>query len=451
MSRETLILFTRYPEPGRTKTRLIPKLGMEGAAELQRDMTEHVLTRVWPLVRKNSVNVEVWYDGGSEPEMRRWLGRGIKFVAQEDGELGKRMRQAVERSVSCGAKRVLIIGADCPGVDASLLSRAFELLRSHPLIFGPARDGGYYLIGLREAHPFLFENINWGTGEVLAASLARARESGLEPFLLPELADVDAPEDLTVWETARRTSRSLSVVIPALNEAARLPRTLERVAAEPPGEIIVVDGGSHDDTIRVAEAYGAKVATCTASRARQLNAGAALAQGEILLFLHADTLLPGRYCREVLSALRLPQVAGGAFRFAVAEPFAGRWLLEASTNLRSRLWRMPYGDQAVFVRRWVFDEINGFPELPIMEDYEFVRRLRRFGELKLLDSAVLTSGRRWQRLGFLRATLINKLVILGYRCGVSPEKLLNLYRGSVSEPKPHRGVSKTPAEMISKP
>ena len=451
MSRETLILFTRYPRAGRAKTRLIPKLGAEGAAQLQREMTQHVLARVWPLVRQRNVNLEVWFEHGSQAEMRRWLGGGIRFVAQEEGDLGTRMSRAMGRAFRSGSDRAILIGADCPGLDAGLLARTFDLLRSHPLVFGPARDGGYYLVGSREACPFLFENVPWGTGKVLAASLARAREAGLEPCLLNELADVDEPADLSVWEKARETNRSVSVVIPALNEAKHLPRTLEQAAAGQPGEIIVADGGSHDDTLRVAEEYGAKLVSCIPGRARQMNAGAAVARGDFLLFLHADTLLPRGYCSEVLDGFRVAQVVGTAFRFAVADPFPGRWLLEASTNLRSRLWGKPYGDQGICVRRWAFDELGGFPDLPIMEDYEFVRRLRRLGQVALLDSAVLTSGRRWLRLGVLRATLVNQFVILGYNLGVSPGKLAVFYRGQAGHPKPSLRVSHGLTQRISKP
>jgi rSAM/selenodomain-associated transferase 2 len=291
-------------------------------------------------------------------------------------------------------------------------------------------------MGLQQALPFLFENIEWGTRHVLATSVARARGAGVEPCFLPELSDIDEPTDLHIWEKIRRTSSGISVVIPTLNEAGHLPRALRQAAADGPMEIIVADGGSRDDTVRIAEAHGARVVMCDANRARQMNAGAALARGETLLFLHADTLLPSGYRQEMLAALRAPNMVGGAFRFALADPFPGRWLTETTTNLRSRLWRMPYGDQALFVRRWAFDELGGFPDQPIMEDYELVRRLRRLGKLAILDATVLTSGRRWQRLGFLRAALINKLMILGYRGGVSPTTLAAFYRGQPSGPKP---------------
>lgn len=428
MNRERLILFTRFPLAGRAKTRLIPCLGAERAAQLQREMTEHVLTREWPLVKHRGVKLEVRFEDGSQADMRRWFGRAFTFVPQGQGDLGERMLRATSEALGTGMDAVVVIGADCPELDAALIERAFDALRSNPVVFGPAKDGGYYLVGLRQPLPELFQGIAWSTANVLADSIARARQLGIEPCLLPELSDVDEPADLPAWEKARQTSRTVSVIIPTLNEAEQLPLTLKQVAAGEPTEIIVADGGSHDDTLRIAQSHGATVVSSPPNRARQMNAGAKAACGETFLFLHADTLLPANYCDAVRTALRSPDIVGGAFRFRIADPFPGRRLVESTTNLRSRLWRMPYGDQALFVRRWAFDELGGFPELPIMEDYEFVRRLRHLGRLAILNEAALTSGRRWQRLGFLRTTLINRLVIAGYHCGVRPAKLAALYR-----------------------
>lgn len=445
MSRERLILFTRFPVAGRAKTRLIPCLGADGAAQLQREMTEHVLARVWPLAPQHATTLEVRFEGGSAADMRRWLGRGLRFAPQGDGDLGARMHRASTEAFDAGAQAVVIIGADCPEVDAVRIQSAFQQLRAHRLVLGPARDGGYYLIGLSAATPELFAGIPWGTREVLTASVARARSVGLEPFLLPEAADVDEPADLAVWEKARQESRRVSVIIPTLNEAAHLPMTIEYAAAGPSVELIVADGGSRDDTLRIAQAHGARTVSGRANRAHQMNAGATVASGETLLFLHADTWLPENWQDLIQAALRQPGVVGGAFRFRIREPFRGRRFIENAVNVRSRLWRMPYGDQALFVRRWAFDASGGFPELPIMEDYECVRRLGRLGRLALLDAAVLTSGRRWQRLGVVHTTWINRLVILGYHCGVSPARLAALYRGRKAYPQP---VPAQPADDV---
>ncbi|MBE7502314.1 MAG: DUF2064 domain-containing protein [Verrucomicrobiales bacterium] len=259
MIRERLILFTRFPVAGRAKTRLIPCLGAKGAAQLQREMTEPVLARIWPLAQRRAVTLEVRFEGGSEADMRRWLGGGLRFASQGDGDLGARMHRASTEAFDAGSQAVVIIGADCPEVDAVRIQSAFQPLRAHRLVLGPARDGGYYLVGLSAATPELFAGIPWGTREVLTTLVARARSVGLDPFLLPEAADVDEPADLEVWEKARRESRRVSVIIPTLNEAAHLPMTIGRAAAGPSVELIVADGGSLDDTVCIAQAHGARV------------------------------------------------------------------------------------------------------------------------------------------------------------------------------------------------
>jgi rSAM/selenodomain-associated transferase 2/rSAM/selenodomain-associated transferase 1 len=391
-------------------------------------MTEHILARLWPLQRRRTLKLEVRFDGGSCTDMRQWLGHGFDLVPQGDGDLGERMHRAANDALVRGAQAVVIVGADCPDLDVAAVAHAFDQLQTHSLVFGPARDGGYYLVGLRAHTPHLFEGISWGTDTVLAASLAKAHERGIQPFLLPELSDIDAPHDLETWWKARSSNRTLSVIIPALNEAKHLRATLEHAGTGPNLEVIVADGGSHDDTPRIAESCGAKLVTSPPHRAHQMNAAAAIARGQTLLFLHADTLLPANYCDAIFAALRRPAVVGGAFSFKIRDPFPGRRLVESSTNFRSRFLRMPYGDQALFVRRWAFDEAGGFPDLPIMEDYEFLRSLRRLGEIALLDAPILTSGRRWQRLGLLRTTAINSLLILGYHFGVAPAKLATFYR-----------------------
>jgi rSAM/selenodomain-associated transferase 2 len=159
-----------------------------------------------------------------------------------------------------------------------------------------------------------------------------------------------------------------------------------------------------------------------------MNAGAAQATGNILLFLHADTLLPENWTSVVTDTLDAPGVVAGSFGFRVAESFPGRWLVEWTTNLRSRWFQNPYGDQAQFLRRALFEELGGFTDLPIMEDYELNQRLRKVGRVATSREAATTSGRRWKRLGIIRTTLTNQVMIAGYHLGVCPQKLARFYK-----------------------
>lgn len=199
---ECLILFTRYPEPGNTKTRLIPVLGAEGAATLQRQMTEHKLAEVNQLLTFYQLSVEVHFAGGNEQLMQEWLGSSLVYRRQSEGDIGDRMASAFQLSFAAGMNAVVVIGSDCPDLNAPLMAEAFQLLRQHDLVLGPALDGGYYLIGLRRLIPELFTGIPWSTAEVLQQTITIAKRLGLAVAKLPLLSDVDRPEDLSVWKPA---------------------------------------------------------------------------------------------------------------------------------------------------------------------------------------------------------------------------------------------------------
>ena len=213
-----------------------------------------------------------------------------------------------------------------------------------------------------------------------------------------------------------------------MNEERQILATFDAVHQNQPHEVIIVDGGSTDATVRLASKRGVRVINSRPGRARQMNAGAAMADGQVLLFLHADTLLPPNWVSAVLGALRRLGVAAGSFSFSIGGNFPGKSFVEWTTGLRSKWLQRPYGDQALFLKRSLFEELGGFADLPIMEDYEFLRRLRRRGQIITVAEPVVTSGRRWQQLGVFRTTLLNQLVVAGYHLGVRPQKLAALYQ-----------------------
>lgn len=233
----------------------------------------------------------------------------------------------------------------------------------------------------------------------------------------PNNLDYDAPE-----------AARISIIIPTLNEANTLPATLQTLQRAAHVEVIVADGGSRDETCDLAAAMQTKVVITRSGRASQMNQGAALATGEILLFLHADTTLPANFDSWIRHTLSQPGVIAGAFELAIDDTAWGLRWVERGVKLRSRWLQMPYGDQALFMRRTLFQELGGFPALPLMEDFELVRQLRRRGRVAIAPVPVLTSGRRWQKLGILRTTLINQGIILAYLLGVDPARLARWYR-----------------------
>ena len=203
---ETLIVFTRYPEPGKTKTRMIPVLGAEGAAILQRQLTEHTLEQVKQLQSIRSVSLNCHFAGGNQQLMKEWLGNNLAYYPQQEGDLGQRMRSAFAQAFAAGNDRVVIIGIDCPDIDESLLNQAFDLLKHRDLVLGSAEDGGYYLIGLNRLIPELFAGISWGSDRVLTQTKDIANKLGLDCDYLTTLNDIDRPEDLFIWQKYQNKS-----------------------------------------------------------------------------------------------------------------------------------------------------------------------------------------------------------------------------------------------------
>jgi rSAM/selenodomain-associated transferase 2 len=227
----------------------------------------------------------------------------------------------------------------------------------------------------------------------------------------------------------------ISIIIPVLNEANTIGNTLATLKNQPDLEIIMVDGGSQDDTIAIAQSFDIQVIRSHPGRAHQMNVGANLATGDILLFLHGDTILPPNFVTAIYQALAADAVVAGAFALSIDAPDWRLRGIERLVNWRSRLLQMPYGDQAIFLKAEIFRQIGGFPAQPIMEDFELIRRLRRRGRIAIVPTPVITSARRWQALGIWKTTLLNQAIILAYCWGVSPKTLVRWYRG-----KPHSRV-----------
>lgn len=363
-------LFTKYPVPGKAKTRMIPALGREGAARFHRRLVRQTLQTMDTFRKGSGVDCRVRYDDSLAGEdgagqMKAWLGLDWIYEPQGPGDLGERMAAAT--ALADGGEKdvgsVVLIGSDCPFITPGHLQEAVAALdeEGNDVVVGPAKDGGYWLIGLRRPCPELFQGVDWGSGRVLEQTLAIAQGLGLQVKCLEALHDMDRPSDLSLWTPPPLTS----IIIPVLNEAPNLAATLAAVyngtsthyhtrttaaaaaAAgkkktkrgrggggggggavrdgrglkihDPNVEVIVVDGGSTDGSQRLALALGARVVTSPiANRAAQMNLGAAAATGDVLLFLHGDTLLPATWEDEVRGAFsKDPKILATAFRLRI--------------------------------------------------------------------------------------------------------------------------------------
>ncbi|AFZ47956.1 Protein of unknown function DUF2064 [Cyanobacterium stanieri PCC 7202] len=194
MAQKTLVIFTRYPEKGKTKTRLIPAIGAKKAAQIQKLMTENIVKIAREL--KDEIEIKIYYAGGNQTLMESWLGDQWQFIPQQGKDLGEKMFSAIESNFKSTQKPVIIIGIDCQSLTVDILEKAFFALDNHNLVLGKAEDGGYYLIGLQKPRKELFENIKWGTKTVYQDTINIAKKSNLSIFNLPILADIDRPEDL---------------------------------------------------------------------------------------------------------------------------------------------------------------------------------------------------------------------------------------------------------------
>jgi len=445
---DRLLVFLKAPRAGTMKTRLAHDLGDAAAARIYRALVERQLAAL-PSAR----NVEILFSpDDAEPEMRRWLGDAFDYRAQGDGDRGARLTRAFAAAFSAGARRVVAIGGDRPDLDAACLLAAQAALTRSDVVLGPAADGGYYLIGLRRMASPVFADIPWSSPTVLATTLDRCAAAGLSHERLGEKEDID---DLASWRRFENRPGSpaapkpvqvaatpLALVIPALHEAAHIRETVTQARAQFPGApVFVVDGASRDDTVALARAAGAEVVASARGRGLQCRTGAAAAAdtgAAWLLFLHADTRLPGNAAGVVARFIAQPGVNAATFRLRFDS--AG-WFLRACawlTRFDSVFTR--FGDQGILIRRSCYDALGGFPAWPLFEDVELLQRVRKKTKLHSLPAAVTTSSRRFDRRGVFRQQWLNTRLLLRYLAGTSPETLAAIYRPDPAALFPAAGI-----------
>jgi len=223
-----------------------------------------------------------------------------------------------------------------------------------------------------------------------------------------------------------------SIIVPVFHEGERINDLIEYVnRLDPDGnaEIIIVDGTQEKDTLTAIRSNHVIKISSEQGRAKQMNAGASIARGEILIFLHADTELPILALRKIGSFIEQTEYVGGAFDLGIKSDKHIFKVIGTLSSLRSRLNRIPFGDQAIFIRREYFNKIRGYKEIPLMEDVELLRRIKKSGDrIRIFHDLVMTSPRRWEKEGVIYCTLRNWTLQTLYLLGVSPEKLVNFYK-----------------------
>jgi rSAM/selenodomain-associated transferase 2/rSAM/selenodomain-associated transferase 1 len=486
-TRPAVLIMVKAPRPGTVKTRLHPLLGLDGCAALARQLTGNAAGVAAAAI---AATVRPGPDGGlpgavfaavdppdAMAEVASLIPPGTRLLAQRGANLGERMATAAGEVFAAEHRPVVTIGTDAPTLTPDVVIAAFrKLAGGQDAVFGPALDGGYYLVGINEPAPDLFalDSALWGGDGVLAASLSAARRADLRTALLPPLRDLDTPDDARalladpllpaavavalrppapapcpaaasprpVPAAPRPPTRpaadgepgaepegpAVSIVMPTLNEAAGITVALRRLRRDFPGcELIVADGGSTDDTTRLAAPL-ARVVASAPGRAAQMNAGARHARGEVLWFIHADTGVDPAAFGQIQAAIADPAVAGGGLRLRFDQPSPALRYVAWTSNLRARYLHWVFGDQAMFIRRSVFETLGGFPGLPLMEDLEMSRRLHRRGRLAVLPATATTSARRFTEHGIWRTLAFMQYLKLLYFLGADPQRIAARYQ-----------------------
>lgn len=431
--REAVILFMRAPELGKVKTRLAESVGAVEALRVYKMLIRRTLGVLTDVKRAcPGASVFVFFTPeGAGPELRRRYPGPWKFVPQEGGHLGDRMRRALERALSLGACRAVLVGSDVAGLTAGDIVAGLDALRSVDAVLGPASDGGFYLIGLRRRCSAPFKPEEWGGSGVSRRTMELLSRSGFSVRRLTERADIDRGEDLKLLDGDVFCRAKISVIVPTLGEKGDLQPLLGVLDRElwPGDDVTVVQGRTNGAGQERPETIGENVRWMFApvGRGVQMDWGAREAGGDILWFLHDDCLPPPNLGHGIRRIVASPSLAVGCFRLAFQPSTPLLDAIAAWANWRSRWLKLPYGDQGFFCSREVYEKVGGFGGRLIMEDVVFLRAARKFGAVLRLDDVLLTSSRRHLKRGVLRASMENHYAMLLHSLGADDRRIYSHY------------------------
>ena len=441
-----LIIFTREPKPGITKTRMMPYLSAEQCAELHKCMLKDIAREA----SHADADIIVAYTGGEPLFLRSILREGGPFrngavyIEQRGSGIGEKMENAISDALDLGYKKAVLIGTDIPEIEAESIDAAFAMLDVCDVCLGPTEDGGYYLIGMKSVHHVAFDVKKYGVGTVLEETVRSIENAELTVAVTDTYADIDTPDDAAGYRSRMRedpylrcscTGRFLkdamriSVIIPVFNESAEIRNMLEQLRSyKDECEIIFVDGGSTDGTTSIIEDAGCRLLHSEKGRGKQLNAGALASGGDVLFFLHCDSILPDDFTDEIRSVM----VRHEWGCFGVKFPSHNFFMLtnRIISNHRALCRSLPFGDQGIFIDRTVFFEMGMYPELPIMEDYAFSHKLRRYGfRTGMTRKRIISSARRYGSgtRSILKTEISMWRIRHLFRKGVSAEELQKIY------------------------
>ncbi len=439
--RRAIILFTRVPVPGKTKTRMMPYLTEKQCAALHTCFLRDIEAQC----RKCEADVFVSYapEEGGEEKLKHILGEQAGYFPQEGEGLGERMYHALAKAFGLGYEACLLIGSDIPEVCAEALARAYRVLEKKDVVFGRTSDGGYYLTGMKRPREEVFGLKEYGHGGVLSETVRELKKAGISVGYTDTFDDMDTPSDLNGYRKRMRESVRLksshtgrylarnvkiSVIVPIYNEEKTIERLQEQLLPLlGKCEILLVDGGSTDGTLKKI-LPGFILLHCPKGRAQQMNYGAERSSGDVLFFLHCDSELPEKPLQEIRRVMR--DFQAGCFGVAFHSRNFFMFTCRVISNHRIKDRKVMFGDQGIFLERELFIEAGMYPEIPVMEDYQLSLVLKEKGvKLGMCRKRIYTSDRRFPKGTIPKLELMWKMNRLRkmYRDGVPAEKISRLY------------------------
>ncbi len=439
MKHNALLIFLRYPEAGKVKRRLSEQIGSQRAAEVYEKLIRRTLGVVCDFKRRAlETRIVLFHTPGDPLDKLKNKFRGPwEFRAQEGEHLGARMANALRAAFATGAGKAVLIGTDLADIEATDIEGAFRVTGEKVAVLGPAADGGFYLIGTDRPIGPALDFSAWGSGEVFSRTARELEAAGFCVRPAAERNDVDCKRDLDGLERDFLFSSSISIIIPTLTEAQKLSPLLCYLenSVWPGDEIVVVEGGAFEKIARRRISPALTVVSTRKGRGIQQNAGVILSGGTILFFLHDDTIPPPEFPYLIRRACRDNRAALGCFKLRFLPSNRALGLIAAWANLRTALFKLPYGDQGLFCPRQAFEKVGGFGRSYLMEDVDLARKFLKMrrggsrGAISILPVPVYSSSDRYLRKGILKASLQNHLTFLLAAFGRDERILYRKYYG----------------------
>ena len=444
-----IIFFTRSPIGGKTKTRMQPYLSSDECATLHKVMIKDIYKECTGM----SADIFVYYTPIEGLErLQKIIGIKHIYKLQKGDNLGEKMYNAIAEVLDLGYESCILIGSDIAELRKEHINRAFDKLENADIVFGKTVDGGYYLVGMKKAVKEVFEVEKYGNSDVFANTLKKLSNLGLKIAYTKTLYDIDTKDDLALHRKRLRKyvakhSRyykelqkrnlgkfaldklKISIIIPVYNEE----KTVVNLQSKLTGlygkcEIIFVDGGSTDATISLIDKKY-KLFKSEKGRADQMNKGALESSGDVLLFLHSDSILPKNPLRQIKKVMR--NYEAGCFGISFNTRSILMKICALMSNYRAGIGHIMFGDQGIFIDRATFFKLGMFPKLPIMEDYQLSLSLKsKKIKTAMTKSHITTSDRRFTGNSIDKLKLMLKMHRLRsmYRKGVDIEKIASLYK-----------------------